>query len=98
MRELNTHDLQWLVRILPKTVREMMEKEGESVIVAGGYIRSAILNETPNDLDLFSPSPVLAQILAIELAETQYKAGPTIHGVYTTDNAYTVSGVGPLPA
>lgn len=84
MRELDRHDLHWALRLLPKSVLAMMKKYGPNIVVAGGFIRSAVAQERPNDLDLFTPSPELAKVYAQELVGPRGK-------LIETENAYTIS-------
>lgn len=86
MQDLNKHDLTWALRLLPKPVRALMEKEGAKLILGGGFLRSSVAGERPNDIDLFVRSEEDAKRYAAELAE-----GKT---VLETGNAYSVRRVG----
>lgn len=88
MQQLNKYDLQWCVRRLPWGLRAAMKKN--EIIVAGGYIRSCATNEKINDIDIFMPSPSLAEETAIFLAEENKTR------LIKTDNAITVKGFNPV--
>jgi len=85
--ELNRYDLQWCVRRLPSNLRKLMKKE--EITVGGGFIRSCIFNEKPNDIDLFVPDKDWAKELALFLSE--YTPGRLVH----TPNAITIRGPRP---
>lgn len=78
MRQLNEHDLKWAVRRLPKNVRDLLVDHGQKLMLAGGYIRSVIMNEEVKDIDLFGPSKGYSEACAKALAgdgkiyESQY--------------------------
>jgi len=55
-------------------------------MIAGGFIRSCVANETINDIDCFVPSVEVAREIAIELAEGDNRR------IYETDNAFTIKG------
>ena len=82
MTELDTYDLHWAVHRLPHRVRDLMKDHGQNIVAAGGFVRSLILGEPPNDLDLFVPQASLAKTFATLLAEGE--------PVVETVNAYTV--------
>lgn len=63
-----------------------MKKHGNTVMVAGGYVRSCISNDHINDIDVFVGSKDFAKVIALELAEGDEKR------LYETDNAYTIKG------
>jgi hypothetical protein len=84
MRELEKQDLYWCLRCLPKRVIKFMKDFGEEVMLAGGYIRSKIANESVNDIDLFVRSADKALWLSKSLQEG------TDARVTRTDNAYTI--------
>lgn len=79
---LEPHDLLWMTRLLPKPVKDIMKQYGADIVCAGGFVRSCVLNEQPNDIDLFCPNPTLAKALAFQLA-----AGEKI---VETPNAFTI--------
>ena len=84
MRELNPHDLNWAVRLLPVRLRNQMIKYGPRLVLGGGHIRSTVSGEKPNDLDLFTQTPEDAKLFAKELAD-EAKKKP-----YETGNAISV--------
>ena len=84
MRELNPHDLFWAVRLLPKQVRNQMITYGARLVLGGGFVRSAVSGEKPNDIDLFTQTPEDAKLFADELA-VGAKRKP-----YETGNALSV--------
>lgn len=85
MIELQPHDLQWVLRILPRRVLELMKSEGPKVLVAGGFIRSSVVGERANDIDIFCPSQALAKQWAEKLSGDRK--------VMETGNAYSVRKV-----
>lgn len=87
--ELNRHDLNWCVRKLPLLAIEMMQRQGSKVFVAGGFIRACIAGEPINDIDFFSPSKQVAEVLATEIGKG--------HKIHETPNAYTVIGATRIP-
>jgi hypothetical protein len=62
-----------------------MKERGQSLILAGGYIRSRISGEKPNDIDLFVSSKDTGQAIAYLLAKFK-------DDVVTTQNAFTIKG------
>lgn len=82
MRDLNVMDLNLCVRCLPKQVRHLMNDEGDRVIVAGGYIRSVIMNDKVNDVDIFAGNRDRSLALANTLSPDNKP--------YTTKNAITI--------
>lgn len=82
--KLNKYDLHWCVRRLPYAIRAIVKKE--EIVVAGGYIRSCILNERINDIDLFIPDGSYAK----EISE--WLVGGKKRRIVETQNAITVKG------
>jgi hypothetical protein len=80
------HDLQWCLRRAPRQLLIAMKKHGESIIVAGGFIRSCVTNENINDIDCFCPSREKAREIAMELVENDEKR------IHETPNALTLRG------
>ena len=82
MTTLTHQDLQFVVRRLPKDVRELMQTL--PIFVAGGFIRETIAGGDIKDIDLFGPSKEelsgFAQVLA-----SQREVKP-----HRTDNAITI--------
>lgn len=85
---LETWDLQWAVRNLPPSVAKLMKKDS-SVVCAGGFVRSCVLQERPNDVDLFCSSRDQARTHAIWLANGE-------KNIYETENAYSVKSTRPM--
>lgn len=85
MKELEWHDLNWCLRRVPQSVLKLMKQQPNNLVVAGGFIRSCIANETINDIDLFTSNPVQAKSFASEISG-KFK-------FIETDNAYTVTKV-----
>lgn len=79
---LAKQDLYWAVRRLPVKLRELLKRQGASIVVAGGFIRSSIAQELISDIDVFVPSPEIGKALTKELA------GDT--KVVETENAVTI--------
>lgn len=88
MQQLNNCDLAWCVNRLPKAIRKLLKDEPARAVLAGGYIRSRICGEKPNDIDLFAPNPDAAEAYARRLSDGDEP--------YKTDNAFTVRGSLPV--
>lgn len=88
MLSLTKHDVYWCLRRLPRPVLRLMHKQGEKLVLAGGFIRSCISSEKINDVDLFTTSKEAAEIFARELAGETY--------VFRTDNAFSIRLPGTL--
>ena len=84
MRELNPHDLLWAVRLLPKQVRNQMIIYGPRLVLGGGFVRSTVSGEKPNDIDLFTQTSEDAKLFSDEIAKGS-KRKP-----YETGNAISV--------
>ena len=82
MQYLRPQDLQFVVRRLPRDVREQMERY--PLFIGGGYIRETIAGVKPNDIDIFGPS---ADVLGMAAELLAQKRGGRSH---KTDNACTV--------
>ena len=63
---LATIDVQRVLMLLPKDVTHIMKKHG--LILAGGFIRSVVAREDPNDIDLWGSSTDTLNLAATELA------------------------------
>lgn len=90
MAHLNTHDLNNILRRLPKDVLTIA-KDGR-LIIGGGFIRSCIAHEPVADIDIFSPSKMIAQAFGAKLAAMRGIEKP-----WNTKNAITVLGYGKTP-
>lgn len=87
MQQLVWHDLQQCLRRMPVAVLKLMKAHGRKLICAGGYVRAVVTGETASDVDLFSPSKDVAEVLAKSLyTDTHGKSGD----YYASDNAVTV--------
>lgn len=82
MQQLTTTDLNYVVRRLPKDVRETLVEY--TVSVAGGFIRETIAGNEPKDIDLFAGSVDLLKSVAANLAAKRNARN------HTTDNAITL--------
>ena len=80
---INNYDMQFCIRRLPKQLKELMIKHGETVVIAGGYIRSVITGEKISDIDIFAGDKKTSEGLAKELMNNK-------RDLYETDNAITV--------
>lgn len=89
MSELTWHDLSWVLRRTPPALLELMKKEGDKIIVAGGFIRSCVAQEPVNDVDVFSPTQADAE----KYAQVLSKGYP----VFKTDNAFTLNKTFKVP-
>lgn len=81
MTNLHHDDVRWCVRLLPKSVKDLL-KAHRSVFLAGGYIRSRIANEAVQDIDLFVSDFDRAALVASALAN-----GSTVH---KSENAFSL--------
>jgi len=79
-------DVRWILRRLPKQVLAALKERPESLVLAGGFIRSVIANEQVNDVDLFTTNKDAAEAVARKMAY-----GGEVH---ESDNAFTVRGRG----
>lgn len=87
--KLNSQDLSWCARRLPRDLANLLKEHAGMVFIAGGYIRSRITNEPVNDIDLFAPSKEVARLVADKYA------GYDSARVYETDNAFTIKATRP---
>lgn len=95
MTALRPQDLQWVLQRIPQHVLHAIKDSKGRVFVAGGFIRSCIANEPPNDIDMFVSSKGeakgLAELLALEFRR-DYRRGHRDQPRYVeTDNAFTIS-------
>ena len=87
--QLTQNDLNFVVRRLPKDIRELLSKYHGKLFVGGGFIRAVIAGEDVNDIDLFGDSEITLKKAADELKASRQAAG-TITKNYVTKNAITV--------
>lgn len=86
-------DMAFVVRRLPKDVRELLSKYPGRLFLGGGYIRALIAGETPNDIDLFGENKQFLIDVARSLERTR---GPETTRLHLTKNAVTVISQGRL--
>jgi len=89
MSQLSDTDLHFVVRRLPKDVRELMTKcarfpKPVLLVVGGGFIRETIAGNKPNDIDVFGPTKEALSDAATDLAVTR-----TVK-TFRSDNAITL--------
>lgn len=82
MSSLTQRDLQFVVRRLPRDVRDMLS--GGPFFVGGGFIRETIAGGEVKDIDVFGPDKGQLLYAATELADKR-EVKP-----HVTDNAITV--------
>jgi hypothetical protein len=82
------HDLQWCLTRSPRKLLEAMRKHGSIIMVAGGYVRACVSNETLNDVDVFVPSKEFGHALARELVDGKDAK------IHESPNAFTLRGFG----
>jgi len=80
---LDTYDISFCIRRLPKKLKTLMMEHGEQIIIAGGFIRSVITGEPISDIDIFAGDKEASEKLAIELINNKKE-------LYKTDNAITI--------
>lgn len=83
LTNMTTTDLLFVMRRIPKDVRELIAARG--LAVAGGFIRAIIAGERPDDLDLFGPTKEIVENAALTLAAAR---GVKLH---ETQNALTIA-------
>ena len=84
MQIMPLSDVRYIVTRLPEDVRILLESEW-SIMLSGGYIRSSIAGEKPNDIDLFGPSYEVLKANASLLGSS--RVGSRLH---VTQNALTL--------
>lgn len=91
--------LTWCVRQLPKTLRSVLESGNfPRVLVAGGFCRSVVSGEEPNDVDVWVPNVAAIGPLTCALG-VQPKDEMTqemMVKVVSTDNATTLRDFDPV--
>lgn len=80
---LNNYDVQFCVKRLPKRLKKLMINHGETIIIAGGYIRSIVTGEHISDVDVFAGNKETSEKLAMELMYNK-------SDLHRTNNAITV--------
>lgn len=86
--QLQTNDLNHVVRRIPKDVRALLSKYHGTLFLGGGFIRAVIAGETPSDIDLFGVSKDHIKKMAEELQAT--RGGKENCLLHHTKNAITV--------
>ena len=86
---LQTHDLLWCSRRLPRALVALCKAHPGEVFIAGGYIRSRVTNEHVNDIDVFVSDADKARAFALEVADGKESK------LHVTPNAITVKGTRP---
>ena len=92
MTSLDPMDITWTMRRAPRAVVKVLHAHPGKVMLAGGFIRACIANETANDVDLFACDADLAKLAAIELLPN----GTPPSELHETVNAYTVNSKLPM--
>lgn len=87
MGQLNKHDLNRALKILPEPVKALLICNGVDLVVAGGFLRSVVTRDFIKDIDLFSTSAEKAK-------ENWEKLAGKSADIIMTDNAYTIKNVG----
>lgn len=90
MRNLSPMDFDLCLRRLPSYVLDLMKEKGESVVLAGGFIRSVIAKEKASDIDLFVKTLGDAQEFATALKENLAHDGK-LASTWETENAVSVA-------
>ena len=87
MRQLESEDVYWIGKRLPKSVWEVLKANQNKMFVAGGFLRACIAREEVNDIDLFSPDKTLAERSARAIVNNGSRLK-----LFETPNAYTILG------
>lgn len=86
--QLETNDLNHVVRRIPKDIRALLSKYHGTLFLGGGFIRAVVAGEQPSDIDLFGVSGELLKKIAEELQAT--RGGKEKCLLHHTKNAITV--------
>lgn len=81
--KLLDEDLRNVLSRIPKDVRSISKERG--LLIGGGFIRSTIAGEKPNDIDMFGASKDV-----LELSAKDLHASRNTSKLHKTDNAFTV--------
>jgi hypothetical protein len=91
--KLNKYDLERVTELIPEKVRTLMFIHGKDLVLAGGFIRDAVLRVRAKDVDLFTPSKEKALEVVKDLNTSVTEFGQA--AVYTSSkNAYSFKNVG----
>lgn len=82
MVQLTKVDLRWIVSRLPQDVIRLLKEEG--LFLGGGFIRSTIAGERPEDIDLFGTDSNKVERLARALSDSREGR------FHKSDNAITI--------
>lgn len=82
---MNSRDLKWCIRRLPKDLKTVMMTIGPQVSIGGGYIRSCISGDEIVDIDLFVESNTIRDKV-VEILKPKTKE------VFRSKNAITILG------
>lgn len=85
MASLTQNDLSYVVRRLPRDVRDLLKQHEGRLFVGGGFVRATIAGETPSDVDLFGGSKETLNSIADALSAAR---GDT--KIHRTKNAITL--------
>ncbi len=87
--ELTNTDLGFVVRRIPKDIREIMQRQG--LLLGGGFIRETIAGSPAQDIDLFGATESALR------AASEYLASSRQGRCHATPNAFTVLAHPRLP-
>jgi hypothetical protein len=90
--QLPPEHVQKVLSGLPQPVIDALKTFGPRVILAGGFIRAAVADEKPSDIDLFVKDPATAHELAGYLSEAF-----RTEGFHTSYNALTIRRESGIP-
>jgi len=83
IQSLNKYDVKKCVVRIPKKIRELMKQE-KNMYIAGGFIRSVIVGDFVNDIDIFAGDRETSRKLVHKLTNR-------ISDIKETDNAFTLT-------
>ncbi len=83
MQELNFYDICKCTSKIPKKLKTLMIESDFPIYIAGGFIRSIIVGDTVNDIDIFAGNHTVSQSLAYQLSTKTYN-------ISETNNAFTL--------
>lgn len=93
MTTLSKANLNLVINLLPDPVLNLMQKYGDKLVLAGGFIRARIANESPKDIDLFVSSEAEAGALGEELCPGKLKIQTVRSVTITVEFAWPVQFV-----
>lgn len=95
MFELTNNDLDFVVRRLPRDIRQLLSENPNRLFLGGGFIRATIAGETPSDIDLFGPDPTFLDAMAQLLKHRRSEQGAC--KLHKSKNAITLLAHDRLP-